>query len=424
MSDKKACIVGLGYVGFPLACLAAKKHQVTGIDTDKAKVEKINAGECPIKEHYLQQLFTPSSFAATTDFSAIKSADIIVICVPTPIDEKQQPDLGPLKKAAEAVAQFLQRGQLVVIESTVYPGTCEEVVIPIFEKLSTLIAGKDFDIAYCPERIDPGNRNWTLENIPRVLGALTRQGAERAYAFYTAFIAAEVKPLSTIKAAEATKILENTFRDINIAFINEMAMSFDALGIDITEVIKGASTKPFAFMPHYPGPGVGGHCIPVDPYYLIERAKLNNFSHRFLSLAREINNSMPEYVFKTIQNELNTLGQPVKSARIGVLGYAYKKNVGDVRESPAIRILQLLKEHGAAVALYDPHVPQQSTHAGLPELLNAVDHLVIVTDHKEFTEMDYALLQENNIRLVVDARNCLDKEKIESRGIRYKGIGR
>ncbi len=421
---QKVCIIGLGYVGLPLACLASKVHDVVGLDIDGKKVEFINKKISPVSEKHTEELLSESTLVASTDFTTIQNADIIVVCVPTPIDDKQLPDLKPLIGATTSVATNMKKGQLLIIESTIHPGTCEEVVIPLVESITNLKHGVDFNVAHCPERIDPGNTKWTLKNIPRVIGSKSSYASTQAHTFYTSFIDANFTILNSLKAAEATKIMENTFRDVNIAFINEMAMSFDVLGIDIIEVIKGASTKPFAFMPHYPGPGVGGHCIPVDPYYLIERAKTNGFSHRFLSLAREINNSMPDYVFKLIQTELNQLSMPLKGTQISILGYAYKKNIGDTRETPAHKLIHLLHEYGAIVHVYDPYVPGSSTHNSLSSIISHSQVLVLITDHDEFVNIDYNLLQTSSLKLIIDPRNILSKEKINSLGLKYRGLGR
>ncbi len=421
---QKVCIIGLGYVGLPLACLASKVHDVIGLDIDGKKVDLINQKMSPVSEKHTESLLQSSTLIASTDFTKINDANIIVVCVPTPIDDKQLPDLKPLIGATTSVASHMKKGQILIIESTIHPGTCEEIVIPLVESITHLKHDHDFHVVHCPERIDPGNMKWTIQNIPRVIGSKNPHASQAAHDFYTSFIDANFIILNSLKAAEATKIMENTFRDINIAFINEMAMSFDVLGIDIIEVIKGASTKPFAFMPHFPGPGVGGHCIPVDPYYLIEKAKTNGFSHRFLSLAREINNSMPDYVFKIIQNELNNINLPLKGTRIGILGYAYKKNIGDARETPAHRLIHLLHEQGSTVHIYDPFVPQESTHLSLASILNDSDLVVFVTDHDEFTQMDYTLLKNNKTKVVIDPRNVLDQEKIISLGLKHRGVGR
>ncbi len=419
----KVTIIGLGYVGLPLASLSSLKHEVIGFDIDEKKNSFLNNKICPINDIYTKTVFSSSNFKATSNPDIIKDSQVIVICVPTPIDTHYLPNLEPLKGAAKIIAKNLKAGQLIIIESTIYPGTTQEIVIPILEE-SGLKAGFDFGIAYCPERIDPGNEKWTLANIPRVLGALRKEDALKAEEFYASFIDAPITTLNSIKSAEAVKILENTFRDINIAFINEMAKSFDNLGIDLIEVIKGATTKPFGFMPFHPGPGVGGHCIPVDPYYLIERAKMSGFTHHFLDWARKINLSMPSYVVDVVQEELNLLGAPLRGAKIGVLGCAYKKNIDDFRESPALKIIELLKRKKADIIIYDPYIPQLSTAESLKTILSRSDIILLLTEHSEFTQIAPQTFKENNIKLIVDTRNCLDQEKIKSYAIDYRGIGR
>jgi UDP-N-acetyl-D-glucosamine dehydrogenase len=297
-------------------------------------------------------------------------------------------------------------------------------VIPILKKQNLDAHKNDVFVAHCPERIDPGNRKWTIAMLPRVAGGATKESLKKAAEFYRSIIDANVLELSSVKAAEATKIMENTFRDINIAFVNEMAQSFDKAGIDITEVIKGASTKPFAFMPHYPGAGVGGHCIPVDPYYLIEKAKQIGFNHKFLSLARDINNSMPHYTVELLEAELAKMKKSIRGAKVGVLGIAYKANVDDARESPAKDIINLLKTKGAEVFSYDPHVKEGSTAKDIGETLAKSDYIVLATDHDEFRRIDAKALKDKKIHIVIDGRNCLDMEKIKSFGIAYRGIGR
>jgi len=398
----KVCIIGLGYVGFPLAQLCARKeHEVFGFDIDSDKVAAVE------------------DFNASTDPGVIKDSEVVLVCVPTPVNEDKTPNLEPLKTAVRDVSNNIQKGQLIIIESTIFPGTTEEVVKTILEE-SGLKAGTDFFLAHCPERIDPGNEAWSIENIPRVLGAFSKQGAEKAKQFYESILDAPVILLSSLKAAEAVKVVENTFRDINIAYVNELAKSFDKAGIDLLEVIKGASTKPFGFMPHYPGCGVGGHCIPVDPYYLIDKAKQNGFTHTFLSMAREINDSMPSYaveLLKEIAGELN-------SAKVGILGISYKGNVNDTRGSPGLKMKKLLEDAGAEVQIYDPYVPEKSTSPSVDNVLDKSDYLILATAHDEFFTISANQLKEFEIKAVVDGRNCLDKKSIESAGIKYKGIGR
>ncbi|MBN2251909.1 MAG: nucleotide sugar dehydrogenase [Candidatus Altiarchaeota archaeon] len=418
----KVAVIGLGYVGLPLACLCARKsYFVLGVDIIPEIVEKTNKGISHIKDPELEKGLKKASgkITATDKFEGITGCDTVVICVPTPVDEKYKPDLRPLKSACNRIYALIQKGQLIIVESTIYPGVIEEVVKPILER-SGLKAGEDFYLAHCPERIDPGNAKWNVENIPRVVGSISDAGLKKAAEFYRSILDAQVYELSSVKAAEAVKIMENTFRDVNIAFVNELAKSFDKFGIDISEVIRGASSKPFGFMAFHPGCGVGGHCIPVDPYYLIERARGAGFDHKFLKLARDINHSMPEYTVDLLESKLGDL----KGEKVGVMGMAYKRDVDDLRESPALKIIALLKERGADLSVYDPFIPKKSDATSLDEFLDKVDYVILATDHTEFREMDAGKLREKGIEVVIDGRNCLDREKITALGILYKGIGR
>ena len=421
-------IVGLGYVGLPLACLCAERgNKVYGLDVDKNKVELINKSQSPIDDEYVISKLKNlgNGIHATADAGeCVPNSDVVIVCVPTPVDRNNSPDLTALMEAVSAISKVIRQDALLVIESTIYPGTIEEIAVPILKKQNFDACKNDVFVAHCPERIDPGNKKWTIENLPRVVGGITKEATKKAAEFYRSIINADVLELSSVKAAEATKIMENTFRDINIAFVNEMAQSFDKAGIDVLEVIKGASTKPFAFMPHYPGAGVGGHCIPVDPYYLIEKAKQIGFNHKFLSLAREINNSMPHYAVELLEQQLQKLKKSIKNAKVGVLGLAYKANVDDIRESPSSEIISILKAKNADVFVFDPHVKKGSNVKDLNELLNKSDYLILATDHSEFRAMDLNLLKKNRILAVIDGRNCLDKEKVKSMGILYHGIGR
>jgi len=418
-------VVGLGYVGLPLAVLAAEKgYTVYGVAKDKKKIHQLNSGKNTLHDDpTLNESIAKKLFKSAANFDSVKRSQVVIVCVPTPVDEFYNPDLTPVISASKGIAKFLKKGQLIVIESTINPGVCEEVVLPILEATG-LRAGKDFDLAHCPERINPGDPKWNVGNIPRCVGATTKRGAQRAAKFYRSIISGEVRIMKSIKEAEATKIVENSFRDVNIAFVNELAMSFDKLGIDVYDVIQGASTKPFAFMPHYPSVGVGGHCIPVDPYYLIERAWRAGFDHKFLRLAREINNGMPFYTVKALQRNLNSLKMPMKGTPIGVLGLSYKANVGDVRESPTLKVLDYLKDLGADVHLFDPFFPDKSTEKTLDQILSKVDAILLATNHKEFVSMDLRKLKKYKIKVVIDGKNCLDKEAIQAMGIIYKGIGR
>ncbi|MBI3034738.1 nucleotide sugar dehydrogenase [Candidatus Woesearchaeota archaeon] len=424
--SKSVTVVGLGYVGLPVACLCAEKgHRVFGLDVNKEKVELVNRNKSPIEdEHVSQKLRNVKIHATANAAECIPNSEVVIVCVPTPIDRTNAPDLTELMEAVSSISKLIKQNALLVIESTIYPGTIEEVVAPILKKQKFDAYKNDVFVAHCPERIDPGNKKWTIESLPRVVGGLTKEATKKAAEFYRSIIDAEVIELSSVKAAEATKIMENTFRDVNIAFVNEMARSFDKAGIDIIEVIRGASTKPFAFMPHYPGAGVGGHCIPIDPYYLIEKAKQIGFNHKFLSLAREINNKMPEYTVELLENELKKLKKSLKGAKVGVLGLAYKADVDDLRESPSLEIINILKAKGTDVFVFDSHAKEGTNVKNLDELLNKSDCIILATDHNEFRNMDISLLKKHKILAVIDGRNCLDKEKIKSMGILYHGIGR
>ena len=425
MTEKQTvCIIGLGYVGLPLAVQSALKgYTVYGLENDLKKNELINAGKSPIKEDFLEKNLPKITLTATDDPTVIAKADIVIVCVPTPIDEMYLPDLQPVKTAVSTIAKNLKPGQLVVIESTINPGVCEEIVAPIFAKAGYMV-GKDYELAHSPERINPGDPKWNVTNIPRVVGSFTEKGLTQAVKFYEDIIDASIMPMGTIREAEAVKIVENSFRDINIAFVNELAKSFDRLDINITNVIKGASTKPYAFMPHWPSCGVGGHCIPVDPYYLIERAKASGFDHEFLKIARKINNSMPEYTVELMQDALNTIKLPLNGTTVGLLGISYKANVADLRESPSLQIIKYLKRHGAEVVTFDPHTPNHSTEKFLGDLLDKSIAIIIATDHREFKAITPETFKKAGIQIIVDGKNCLDKLAIEKSGIIYKGIGR
>ncbi len=418
-------IIGLGYVGLPLAVRSVERgYTVIGLDTDTAKVKLINAGKSPIEDAYLETNLPLFPFTATTDAKRLSEADIVLICVPTPVDKMYAPDLKPVIAAATLSATHLKPGALVVLESTVNPGVSEEIIRPIFEAHGHQV-GKDVFLAHCPERINPGDPKWNVTNIPRVVGSFDAKGLALALEFYRSIVDGEIRPMKSIREAEAVKIVENSFRDINIAFVNELARSFDVLGIDVKDVIHGAATKPFAFMAHYPSCGVGGHCIPVDPYYLIERAKQSGFDHRFLKIAREINNAMPAYTVELLQNLLNDAKMPLKGTVVGVLGLAYKANIDDLRESPALRIIEELKRFQAKVITYDPHLPALSSAKSLSALLKKADALIIATDHRAFTEvLTPALLKQHGIQALVDGKNCLNKPAFLKAGLRYTGIGR
>ncbi len=421
---KKVVIVGLGYVGLPLAVAIAEagEYEVLGVDVVLSKIKKINSKKSPFFDPELEKRLKVVDLLATDDFDKAKNADYYIICVPTPVTNTYEPDLQPLKSASLSVAKVLKAGSKVIIESTINPGVCEEEVIPIIEEASGLKVGRDFELAHCPERINPGDSRWSVYNIPRNIGASTKEGAEEIAQFYRTFIKAPINVVSSLKVAESTKIIENTFRDINIAYVNELAKSFDKMGIDLVETIQAASNKPFAFMPHYPGCGVGGHCIPVDPYYLIKRAKKSGFDHQFLKIAREVNNSMPLYAVSRLQEGLNHLSLPVKGTKVLLYGLSYKADVGDLRESPALEIIKLLKILEADLSLFDPYLPEKSNVENMEVGLKSAKAVLVATSHKEIKSVDFS--KYPNVKVVIDGRNCLDKDKITKLGIYYKGIGR
>lgn len=419
-------IIGLGYVGLPLFCLVAEHgYQVSGVDIDEAKLNLIEQRKLTYDDEIVKRFYNadPGPLRLTSKaHEVIPNSDIIIICVPTPVDSNLMPDFSPLISATEALAPELRAGQLVIVESTIYPGTTEEIVLPVLTKTG-LEPGTDFYIAHCPERIDPGNQQWTLENIPRVCGALSKTGLNHAVKFYESIIDAPIHPLSSLKAAEACKVVENSFRDINIAFVNELAMSFDKMGINIMEVIQGAATKPFAFLPHYPGTGVGGHCIPVDPYYLIKKAADLGFDHEFLRMARKINDKMPEYTVNLLLGLVSQAGLSLTDQTIGLLGIAFKKGIDDFRNSPYFNIRNNLESRGSTVLAYDPKVKNLSSVPTLDELLIKSDFLILITEHPEFLDITPRKFAENGIIGIVDGRNALSKEEIKQRGILYRGIG-
>ena len=422
----KISVIGLGYVGLPLAAAVVlkTKNEIVGYDISESQISKIKQGICPIDDIQCAKDLTIAKFAVSNDDTVLANSDIYIVCVPTPVLNDYTPDLGPVEEAARKISKYLEKGQIVVIESTVNPGVCEEVVQPILESGSGLKTGIDFDIAHCPERINPGDTKWNVYNIPRNIGSTNPKSTKRIADFYRSFISGEINEMPDLKTAEATKIIENTFRDINIAYVNELAKSFDVLGIDLITVIKGASNKPFAFMPHYPGCGVGGHCIPVDPYYLIERAKQSGFDHKYLKLAREINNSMPEYTVDLLIEALNKFEKPLKNTKVGLLGLTYKANIGDLRESPALKIKSSLEKYSADLLIYDPYFTDSNNVSGFEELLEKSYAIVIATDHSEFKAITAEKLNKSDVKIVIDGKNCLDKEKIIQNGIYYKGIGR
>ena len=418
-------IVGLGYVGLPLAILIAERGYATvGYDIDEVKIAQLEKREANFLSSDEAQAFKEAqSLTVTSTEQHLDQASVFIVCVPTPVHEDHEPDLAPLKSASEIVGRHLKRGDLVVIESTVNPGVCESVALPILERTSG-IHRNEFDFAHCPERINPGDARWDVRSIPRVIGARTPRALERASALYGKLVDGKIHKMGSIKEAEAVKMVENSFRDINIAFVNELAMAFDKAGIDLVNVLNGASTKPFGFMAHYPGCGVGGHCIPVDPYYLIRYGAENGFEHRFLATARRINERMPAYTVKILEDELAKQNKELKGATVALLGLAYKKDVPDVRESPALVIEKLLHEKGARVRAYDPYVVRASGPRSLDQALANADAALIATDHTFFRTLSPDQFSSKGISLVVDGRNCLDKNAFAVSNVAYRGIGR
>ncbi|MFZ2886246.1 MAG: nucleotide sugar dehydrogenase [Minisyncoccia bacterium] len=417
-------VIGLGYVGLPLAILASEKgFPVIGFDIDAKKVDAITRRDVAyLSGRERAVLAEARNLRATTNPADLKDSTTFIICVPTPVSGEHEPDLEPLKSACRTVAAHLKRGDLVVVESTVNPGVCEEVVTPILEK-SSLAIEKDFFLAHCPERINPGDAKWDARSIPRVLGAAGPLSLERAHNLYANLIEGEIKLMHSLKEAEAVKMVENAFRDINIAFVNELAMSFDRAGIDLVSVIRGAATKPFAFMAHYPGAGVGGHCIPVDPYYLIRYGEKNGFEHRFLKTARAVNDKMPGYTVSLLAQALRKRRKQLSRSTIALLGLAYKRDIGDERESPAHAIREILEKRGAIVRAFDPFVAKGS-FSSLDETLQDADAALIATDHSAFRTLTPFHFMRSGVNVVVDGRNCLRREDFEESGILYSGIGR
>ncbi len=422
----QVAIKGMGYVGLPLAMAFAEAgFSVVGIDTDKEKAHAVNAGRSyigDISSTRLARLVSAHSkpsaeggkLRATTDDAVLNHCDAVIICVPTPLSKTRDPDVSYILAAGDEVSAHLHRDMLVVLESTTYPGTTEELLLPRLSR-SGLQVGKDFYLAFSPERIDPGRTDWRVENTPKVLGGITPRCLAVARILYEQVIESVV-PVSSTQAAEMVKLLENTFRAVNIALVNEVAIMCDKLGLDVWEVIEAASTKPFGFMPFYPGPGLGGHCIPVDPHYLAWKLKTVDYNARFIQLAGEINAAMPVHVVDKVFDALNDEGKAVKGSRILLLGVAYKRDVSDTRESPALDILRLLDAKGAIVEYHDPYVPHlRLARAGRADdvaldsvslavgVLRTADCVVVTTDHKSY---DWGWIAQNS-RLLVDTRNVI-----------------
>ena len=405
-------VIGLGYVGLPLSVEAGRSGlKVIGFDVNDAVVTGVNAGRSHIQDLTdadVAALLEQGLPEATTDMSRLAECDAVSICVPTPLSKTRDPDVSYVIAASEAVAAALRPGQLIVLESTTYPGTTREVMQPTLERTG-LVVGEDFHLCFSPERVDPGNETWTTKNTPKVIGGLTAACRDAGAAFYERFIDSVVR-VSSVEAAELTKILENTFRAVNIGLVNEVALIADLLRVDVWEVIDAAATKPFGFMKFTPGPGLGGHCIPVDPHYLAWKMRTLNYKTRFIDLASEINAEMPIFVVGKVREVLNRKQRAVNGSKIVLLGVAYKRDVDDVRESPALDVLKLLEADGAEVVYHDPYVPEwkedgviRQSQALTDELLSGADVVVILTDHTGF---DYAWILQN-AKALVDARHAV-----------------
>ena len=412
----KVGVLGLGYVGLPLVReFASAGFKVLGFDIDQKKVDVLNSGRSIIKHisnAQVNQIVKSGLFKATTNMSQIRNVDAVIVCVPTPLTANREPDMQFIIKSSETIAKYLKPGQLICFESTTYPGTTRELVLPILES-GGLKAGKDFHLAYSPEREDPGNKNFSTRTIPKVVGGLTKRCCEMAVKLYEQAIETMV-PVSSLEVAEATKIVENVYRCINIAMVNELKMVFDRMGIDVWEVIEAAKTKPFGFNAFYSGPGLGGHCIPIDPFYLTWKARQYGMPTRFIELAGEINTSMPHYVIAKTMEALNENKKSLKGSKVLVLGLAYKKDIDDLRESPSIELIELLREKGAKVDYNDPYIPRthkqrqhdlrMQSRKLSAKMLAGYDVVLISTDHSDY---DYEWIVKNS-QLVVDTRNATE----------------
>lgn len=409
----KVAILGLGYVGLPLATIFAEAgFNVVGVEPDQAKVDMLRSGKSYVQDvptENLARLIESGKLSATTDFSVLATADAISICVPTPLRKTGDPDLSYILVATDELTKYMHPGVVVVLESTTYPGTTREILLPKLTENTGLKVGEDFFLAFSPERVDPGREDWTTYNTPKVIGGITPGCSEMAALWYQQALETII-PVSSAESAEMAKLLENTFRMINIGLVNEMAIMCDRLGLDVWEIIDAAATKPFGFMKFTPGPGLGGHCIPIDPLYLSWKLRALNYTARFIDLASEINTGMPRYVVSKVQDALNEQGLPLKGSQILIIGAAYKPDIDDIRESPALDIIGLLLQKGAQVSYHDPYIPQidhedwvMESVPDLVESARSADCAVIVTNH---TSYDYHSLLDQT-HLIVDTRNAL-----------------
>jgi UDP-N-acetyl-D-glucosamine dehydrogenase len=411
--NKKAIIsvIGMGYVGLPLAVEFARAgFKVIGIDIDEKKVKSVNSGVSyinDVSDHELSEAVSSKRLSATVDYSVLKRSDAISICVPTPLRKTKDPDISYILSAAHKIVKYIKAGQLVILESTTYPGTTTEVIQPVLEE-SGLKVGKDFFLAFSPERVDPGNPIYKTKNTPKIVGGVTKKCTQISKALYSQIIDT-VFEVSSTQSAEMVKLLENTFRSVNIGLVNEIAVICNKLDLDVWEIINAAATKPFGFMPFYPGPGLGGHCIPIDPHYLSWKLKTLNYNARFIELAGEINSSMPDFVVNKVVNALNDVKKSVSGSKILILGASYKKDIEDVREAPALDIINILKQKGADLSYHDPYVPVLNENETVlksiklsEKNLKAFDCVVIVTDHSNF---DYKFIVDNS-KIIIDTRNA------------------
>ena len=458
---KKVAVIGLGYVGLPLAALCAKKgYSVVGLESNEAVVARLKARECHIKDEIVEVLLREAvatgNFLPTSDVDKLDECEIYLICVPTPIDDKNEPDIRPLENAVRTISPYLKKGNIVVVESTVFPGTCEQIVAPLLESISGLSLKQDIYLAHCPERVNPGDHFWNSGNIPRVVGATSRAGVELTAGFYASILGGDVfevrdvkknlgpkfsrndrdlkvaqVPLGSvtmmrsIRDAEAVKAMENTVRDVNIAFVNELAKISDVLDLDVVDIIDGMATKPFGKGPFYPGVGVGGHCIAVDPEWLKAASKRAGYMPEMINLARATNNGMPAYTVTVLQDLLNERGYPLKGTKVAVLGVSYKRDVDDPRESPFYEIKNILLKKGATLNVYDNWYTLDNTVDSLADALSDAKAILIVTEHTDTINALKSIdLSTTDIEVVVDGRNCLEAETVNRCGILYRGIGR
>tara|TARA_B100001013_G_scaffold309186_1_gene213463 strand:+ start:516 stop:1829 length:1314 start_codon:yes stop_codon:yes gene_type:complete len=410
----RAGVIGIGYVGLPLAVeIAQAGFETTGIDVDSGKVDRLRSGESYVQDvpgDVVAELVRAGKLTGTTDPAVIKDLDAISICVPTPLRKTKDPDMSFINHAVDMITGNMAPGKLIILESTTYPGTTDEVVLPSLENAGMKV-GEDFHLAFSPERIDPGNKTYTVKNTPKILGGITPQCTEVGALFYQQFIGTIVK-VSSARSAEMVKLLENTYRSVNIGLVNELALLCDKMGLDVWEIVEAAGTKPFGFMPFYPGPGLGGHCLPVDPHYLSWKARTYEFYARFIELAGEINSSMPEHVYRKLVSGLNSHGKPVKGSKVLILGVSYKRDVGDTRESPALDTMTLLQRDGAELSYHDPYVNR--LHLGDTEMCSCnldeetvknADCVLLMTDHTTFDAPTIAQWAS----LIVDSRNAFKK---------------